>query len=149
MALLAIFTQFQPSSKQLNLFHSYRILAHDGSDLKLPLNAIYNLLNRNFEAVSIKDKHDYDEHQIIIDMAEQVKIPAIFIADRGYRSLNVYEHLRKSGHYFMIQESDTTARNSVLSSLGPPQDKEFDNYIHFQEGKPTLLKQKKAIKFLS
>lgn len=171
-ALLAIFNQFQPPTKQLTFFHGYQLLAHDGSDLKLPLNAqdkssyieqglqscnlihlnaLYDLINRNFEAVSIENKHDYDERQSLIDMAEQLKTPAIFIADRGYRSLNVYEHLRKAGHYFVIRESDTTARNSVLSSLGLPQDKEFDYAIHFQLSRrqTNSVKADKTIKFLS
>lgn len=37
-AFLALFNQFQPEPKHCNLYHGYRLLAHDGSDLKIPLN---------------------------------------------------------------------------------------------------------------
>lgn len=152
-AFLALFNQFQPEPKHCNLYHGYRLLAHDGSDLKIPLNrddettyinqgekscnlihvnALYDLLNRNFKALSIENKCEYDERKSLIKMAEQLGKTSILIADRGYRSLNVYEHLREAGHYFVIRESDTTARNGLLNSLQLSQDKEFDKVIHFQ-----------------
>lgn len=60
----------------------------------------YTILNRKFKAFSIENKCEYDERKRFIKMAEQLEEPTILIADRDYRSLNVYEHLREAGHYF-------------------------------------------------
>lgn len=95
-AFLALFNQFQPEPKHCNLYHGYRLLTHDGSDLKIPLNrddettyikqgekscnlihvnALYDLLNRNFKALSIENKCEYDERKSLIKMAEQLEKP--------------------------------------------------------------------------
>lgn len=159
---LELFNRFQPKLSQTT-FHGYHIYAHDGSDIKIPkdssdkttyiengayscnivhLNALYDLCNRNFKEISIEDKHDYDERKSLISMVEQLDHPAIIIADRGYRSLNLYEHVRKSGHYFVIREKDTTSCNGILHSFKLPQHQEFDKIIHFKLSR----RQTKAVK---
>jgi len=171
-AFQAIFERFQPAKQSLKLFHGFRLLAHDGSDIKLPLNpedqatyiehgkqscnlthlnALYDLINRQFVAASIEDKHNYDERQSLIDMAQSLEKPAIIIADRGYRSLNLYEHLRKSGHYFVIRESDTAVRASLLNSLALPRNRSFDQLVHFKLSRrqTKAVKENKNIRFLS
>lgn len=86
-AFLAFFNQFQPEPKYYNLYHVSRLFAHDGSDLKFSLNrddettyinqgekscnlihvnALYDLLNRNFKALSIENKCEYDERKSLI-----------------------------------------------------------------------------------
>lgn len=161
--LLELFNRFQPKLNHTTTFHGYHIFAHDGSDIKIPkdpsddstyiengkyscnivhLNALYDLFNRNFKEISIEDKHDYDERRSLISMVEKLEHHAIIIADRGYRSLNLYEHVRKSGQYFIIREKDTTSCNGILHSFKLPQHQEFDKIIHFKLSR----RQTKAIK---
>ena len=50
--------------------------------------------------------------------------PTIIIADRGYESFNVYEHIKKSGQKFLIRAKDTKS-NGLLNGLDLPSDGTF------------------------
>ena len=67
---------------------------------------------------------------------------AIFIADRGYESLNSFAQINHSGNKFLIRVKDIGSRTSVLRSFGPFPDTEFDRTV-----KRTLTRrQTKEIK---
>ena len=51
---------------------------------------------------------------------------AIFIADRGYESINSFVKVQKAGQKFLIRVKDIHSRTSILRSFGPFEDKEFD-----------------------
>jgi hypothetical protein len=50
---------------------------------------------------------------------------AIFIADRGYVSLNVFAHAIENGVFFLIRARDPSCK-SILSNLDLPDEPEFD-----------------------
>lgn len=51
---------------------------------------------------------------------------AIFIADRGYESYNGFEHVVKSNNKYLIRVKDIHSKTSMVRSLGPFPDEEFD-----------------------
>ena len=51
---------------------------------------------------------------------------AIFIADREFESYNGFEHVVKSGNKYLIRVKDIHSRTSMVKSLGPFPDGEFD-----------------------
>lgn len=135
-------------------YNGYRLLAHDGSDLNIPLNrkdtatytrngeneynllhlnALYDVLNKSYEAFDLQDKHEVDERQSLVNMVENItlEMPLIFIADRGYESLNVYEHMRCTGQKFIIRAKDINS-NGLLSKIKLPKTKTFDTQVEFK-----------------
>lgn len=52
----------------------------------------------------------------------------IILADRGYESFNVFEHIKKSGQKFLIRVKDTQS-NSFLKAIGLPSEETFDTKI--------------------
>ena len=67
--------------------------------------------------------------------------PTIIIADRGYESFNVYEHIKKSGQKFLIRAKDTKS-NGLLNGLDLPSDGTFDKKIPLQ----LIRRQTKKVK---
>lgn len=49
----------------------------------------------------------------------------ILIADRGYESYNVFEHIAKKGWNYVIRVKDTSS-NGIVSTVALPKQKEFD-----------------------
>jgi hypothetical protein len=66
----------------------------------------------------------------LIHLAQSLHLdcPSIIIADRGYESFNVYEHLNLIGEKFVIRVKDKTSR-SLLSSIELPDTDEFDTVV--------------------
>ena len=54
---------------------------------------------------------------------------AIFIADRGYESINSFVKVGMKNHKYLIRVKDIHSRTSVLRSFGPFPDAEFDMHV--------------------
>lgn len=138
----------QPFRNQL--YHGYRLLACDGSDVNISrnpsdeetfihkgekgynmihLNALYDLLNHTYCDLTIQGKKKLHERQALNQMVDRYSdsIPAIVTADRGYESFNVFAHLIRKDMKFVIRMKDISS-NGILSSYNLP-DSEFDEYI--------------------
>ncbi|MBC8059957.1 MAG: transposase, partial [Clostridiaceae bacterium] len=114
--------KFTNSFDNLKTYNGYRLLAVDGSDLNiaynpkdidrycqsspdskdyniLHLNAMYDLCNKLYIDASIQSYKQMNEYRALTDMVKRSKITekAIFIADRGYESYNVFAHIEKMG----------------------------------------------------
>lgn len=131
-------------------YRGYRLLACDGSDVNISrdpsddetfiregekgynmihINALYDLLNRTYYDFTIQGKKKLHERQALNTMVDRYHdaVPAIFIADRGYESFNVYAHLIQKKQKFVIRMKDISS-NGILSNYDLP-DSEFDQSI--------------------
>ena len=149
-AFKTLFDGFNNNTFKKKLYHGYRLLAIDGSELPIDntifddettelrhgtlakpysayhLNASYDLLERTYDDVIIQGEAKKDENAFyqLADRYDGQK--AIFIADRGYESYNGFEHVVHSGHKYLIRVKDIGSRSSITRSLGPFPEGEFD-----------------------
>ncbi len=147
--LFSIFTEKLETLDALKLFHGYRILAADGSDVNIPynpldaetfhkngdhrgynqlhLNAFYDALNGIYADCILEPDRKSHERAAFITMVDRYRssIPTIFLADRGYESYQVFGHLIRSGQKFLIRLKEPGS-NGILSTYDFP-DGEFDN----------------------
>lgn len=131
-------------------YRGYRLLACDGSDVNvyrnpsdeetyihegekgynmIHINALYDLLNHTYCDFTVQGKKKLHERQALNSMVDRyhASAPAIFIADRGYESFNVFAHLIQKGQKFVIRMKDISS-NGILSNYDLP-NHEFDEYI--------------------
>ena len=150
-AFSTIFNHFNESTHKNVLHKGYRLLAIDGSVLPISntfsdsettvlksnnsdipfsafhLNACYDLLEHTYEDLIIQGRTKMNENLAFETMVKRYTgHRSIFIADRGYESLNSFETVRRSGNKFLIRVKDIHSRTSVLQSFGPFPDDEFD-----------------------
>lgn len=147
-----IFNRFNELTKPKNpvLFNGFRLMAIDGCCSRISkdkndkltyvaksdycafhLNASYDLLSHTYDDVIIQGeavKNENGAFNELVDRYEGEK--TIFIADRGYESINSFEHVKKSGNYFLIRVKDIDSTTSVCRSFGVPDNGEFDVDVH-------------------
>ncbi|MBQ9158597.1 MAG: IS4 family transposase [Erysipelotrichaceae bacterium] len=135
-------------------YRGYRLLAVDGSQLPIStdrndddtykgqsntkgcnlyhINCLYDILNHRYIDNIIQSLRKEDEKKAMWTMAERYEgDKAIFIADRGYETFNNFEHLKKTGHKFLIRVKDIGSGTSSLKSFRSlPKDGEFDKDVH-------------------
>lgn len=149
-ALEYLFHSFTSSSVNPKYYNGFRILAIDGSDVNiaydpkdaenhivkventkgyniLHLNAMYDLCSRVYVDSIVQPGRKENEVQALIDMVDRsdIKEQTIVIADRGYESYNVFEHIAKKGWYYVIRVKDIKS-TGITSGLSLPNQKEFD-----------------------
>lgn len=147
--LFASFTEKLESLDELQLFHGYRLLAVDGSDINIPynpkdtdsfhqngnkkgynqlhLNALFDPLNGTYSDCVLEPDRKSHERAAFITMVDRYhsSIPTIFLADRGYEGYQTFAHLICSGQKFLIRLKDPDS-NGILSSHQFPVG-EFEN----------------------
>ena len=134
-------------------YKGYRLFAVDGSDIYIPrnpgdpdtyritdvygkgfnmlhLNAAYDLASKLFTDVIIQPVNHINEYSAMCDMIDRYAQlhpddKAVFIADRGYVSFNVFAHAIENGVFFLIRAREPSCR-SMLSKLELPDEPEFD-----------------------
>lgn len=149
-ALEFLFHKFTSSSANPSYYNGYRMLAVDGSDLciaqnpkdtesyfvtgenrkgynLLHLNAMYDLCSRIYVDSIIQPSRKENEFDALSNMVDRsdIKDPTIIIADRGYESYNVFEHIAKKNWNYVIRAKDISS-NGIVSGLSLPDQKEFD-----------------------
>ena len=150
-AFLHIFNTFNTETYDEKLFKGYRLLAVDGSELPIDntfqdgettvrncnkygksysafhLNASYDLLECTYDDLIIQGQVKMDENDAFCQIVDRYRgNKAIFIADRGYESYNGFEHVVKSNNKYLIRVKDIHSKTSMVRSLGPFPDEEFD-----------------------
>ena len=134
-------------------YKGYRLFAVDGSDIYIPrnpndpdtyrvsdiygkgfnmlhLNAAYDLAAKLYTDIIIQPVNHINEYSAMCDMIDRYaqlhpNDKAIFIADRGYVSFNVFAHAIENGTFFLIRAREPSCR-SMLSKLELPDEPEFD-----------------------
>ena len=151
--LLKMINKAYPCDKT---YKGYRLLAVDGCDLcissdrndyeninpggpagsksacMIHLNCLYDILNHRYLDNIIQPLRKEDEKMAMWTLAQRYEDgKAIFIADRGYESFNNFEHLKKTGHKFLIRVKDINSGTSLLKSFKSlPKQGEFDEDVH-------------------
>ena len=135
-----------------NLYHGYKLIACDGSDLciannpndaetswkcnqfvetanYLHLNAFYDVLNRVYLDAVIQTASEYHEYRACIRMMERSHLTnAILIADRGYENYNIIAHAIQNNWKFVIRVKDIHS-NGIASKLDLPKRDVFDTDV--------------------
>lgn len=146
-AMAHLFRQFTDTLPSQGVFAGYRLLAADGSDVKIPpnpkdadsyhqgtsgqrgynllhLNALYDLENHLYlDALVQKDRKKH-EIQALIAMAERQSFRAIVLADRNYESYNLMAHLEKKSWRYLIRAKE--GKKGAISALHLPETPETD-----------------------
>ena len=131
----------------------YRLFAVDGSDIYIPrnpedpetyrisdkygkgfnmlhLNAAYDLMSNLYTDIIIQPFNHINEYTAFCDMIDHFAKThptekALFIADRGFTSFNVFAHAIENNAAFLIRARDPGSR-SLLGTIDLPDDPEFD-----------------------
>ena len=120
-------------------YKGYRLLAVDGSSITIAfdgedldtyksngknskphssyhLNALYDILNHRYLDAIIQGCKSTNEVGAMIEMCDKYNgEKGIFIADRGYNSFNLFEHIRNKGNYFLIRVKDLGGKTSITN----------------------------------
>lgn len=145
-----LFHKFTKTSLSSRTHQGYRLLAVDGSDLciahnpndlenyfpngpkskgfnLLHLNAMYDLCSRVYVDALVQPGRKVNERQALIDMVDRCnsKEKTIVIADRGYESYNVFEHIEQKGCNYVVRIKDIRS-NGISSALVIPMEESFD-----------------------
>ncbi|MGN0246037.1 MAG: IS4 family transposase [Lachnospiraceae bacterium] len=140
--LLKSFNKIFPASKK---YKGYTLMAVDGSDLNLPtnrkdtvyrikqvrsdnyyyqmhLNALYNILDNRFHSISIQPRPKINEAEAFCQLVDDSDLDnkTIFIADRGYITLNTLAHLINNNKFFLIRAISPTSSGSFLRNIMEP-----------------------------
>jgi hypothetical protein len=149
-ALAFLFRAFTASHPCDHHFRGHRLLAVDGTDLKiamnpsdsdtffqnrpsekgynlLHLNAMYDLCNRLYVDLVVQPRRLENERSALIDMLHRFdgNQNVILIGDRGYESHNIFAHIEEKGWRYVFRVKDASA-NGILSGLPLPLSGEFD-----------------------
>ena len=128
------------------LYHGYRLLAVDGSDLTLPfnpkepenirtkdhcnflhLNTVYDVCSKLYVDASIQSGTKRGETTAAVDLIKRLsdKFPVIIVADRGYENYNLFAHIEERLFDYVIRIKDFSS-NGILSGIKFPKLDEFD-----------------------
>ena len=166
-ALAYLFHRFTDNCIVPRHYRGYRLLAADGSDLQfaanpqdtdsyvspkngnmhynlLYLNALYDLCTGGYLDAVVQKNRTQNEYSALIQMTDRSGItePAILVADRGYESYNVMEHITQKGWKYLIRLRDS---GGILSGISLPADaQEFDLSVQLL----LVRKQTNAVKAL-
>ena len=169
-----LFHSFTNAIDEQNLYKGFRLLAVDGSDLHVPsnrketesfyqnskgykpfnllhLNVLYDL-KRNIYTDAIVQPIKYrNEHKAFVTMIDRddLSIPTIYIADRGYESYNNIAHVMEKGQKFLIRVKDVD-RFGIVSKLPLPDNEEFDVSVSVELTRSQTKDTKNSnLKFIS
>lgn len=137
--LLDSFNHAIPLNKTYKGFH---LIASDGSDINLPtckndtvyriqqarsdnyyyqmhLNALFDICENRYVSALIQPRPEMNETEALCTMIDNLQMPGktIFIADRGYVSLNTLAHLTDKGMFFLIRAKSPASSGSFLKHL--------------------------------
>lgn len=148
---------FQMSSSLCNCkrYKGYRLLAVDGSDVRIPLNpsdldtyfpgthgqqpynllhlnAVYDLLSHSYINAIVQGHKSRSECDAAVKMVDSSDIShAILIADRGYESYNLMAHCQERGWKYIIRIKDCTS-TGMARKLGLKEYSEYDEPINLR-----------------
>lgn len=148
--LFSTFTSLTLNEKK---YKGYRLLAVDGSTIPIRydtedtetyldrgdsqkgynayhLNVSYDVLEHIYEDCIIQGQPSTNENGAFNDIVDRYHgSKAIFIADRGYESINSFEHVNRAHQNYVIRVKDVDSKTSVVRSFGVPETGEFDIYV--------------------
>ncbi len=172
-----LFRDFTNKIDENKLYHGLRLLAVDGSDLRiaanpndtdsfypgkdghksynlLHINAMYDLLQHTYVDALIQKSRLADESGALTKMVDRSHIDnALLIADRGYESYNNLAHIQEKGWSFLIRVKGGSG--GIASGLTLPDMDEYDVQFHLNltrkktSAVKPLLKDKNHYRYIS
>ena len=149
-ALEFLFHEFNACFPCEKTYHGYRLLACDGSAIKIPynpkdrstfyhskndgkgynqlhLNALFDLCNKQYTDAVIHPLLEMGELSALIQMVDRYTGDpnTIFIADRCFESYNLFAHVEQKAMFYLIRVKDRTS-SGMLRSFQLPDSDEFD-----------------------
>lgn len=144
-AFFELFRRFSLKHEEINLFREYRLLAVDGSDISLPLNpsepfafpeskcsmlhlnALFDIMSRQYVDAIIQGKHESNETAAIVTMTDRLpdQYPVIIVADRGYENYNFFAHVEERFFDYVVRLRTSKSR-SMFAGLKLPDGEPFD-----------------------
>lgn len=127
----------------------YHLFAVDGSDVLIPavenekysyfrreeqrdyyqvhVNAVYDLLNKQYSAAYIEPRRGHDERKAFHHLFDEHAFPnnSLFMFDRGYEGYPLIAHISSKEQYFLIRAKDGSS-GGILKGIDLPQEGEFD-----------------------
>lgn len=174
-ALEFLFHEFNQSFNNYKTHKGYRLLAVNGSALSiahnpndsstyfqttpnvkgfnlLHLNAMHDLCNKIYVDTIVQPGKEKNEYKALTDMIDCSKAAkkVIIIADRGYKSYNVFAHIEQKGWKYVIRVKDVKS-TGIASSLKLADKDEIDQKVNFvltRKQKNEVKAQPELYKFL-
>ena len=163
-ALEMIFKEFVSTTVPQKRTNGFRLLAVDGSDLRLPanptdefssianhqdqkrynlvhLNAMYDLTSNTYVDIAMQGKKGMNEHKALVSMVDRSNITGkvLVLMDRGYESFNNMAHFQEKQWNYIIRAKESYG---IISRLPIPDEAEYDLDITItltrQQTKETL-----------
>jgi len=132
---------------------TYQLIAVDGTDFNIARNPsckssyyppnnkstrgynlvsavpLYDILNKRYLDMDFKGGRERNEHRALCNLVDRFEgqAPAIFLADRGTASYNVFAHMIENDVYFLIRAKDITVER--LLGKEPLGDEVFDETV--------------------
>ena len=151
-----LFYQLNDDLPFRRLHKGYHLLACDGSDVNIPpleddtktkvpsntkgvtfqqmhLNAVYDILEERYVDISVQGKAVSNERKAFLEFVNRNPLQgkSIYIADRGYFSLNVLAHLIESSTSFLLRMNAANIHSSFIKRFKLPDQNEFDIDLDF------------------
>lgn len=164
----SILSKFNDAAPFNKTFKGYHLIAIDGSDLNLPtnkddtiyrvkqarsdnyyyqmhINALFDICENRYHSLLIQPRPKMNEHQAFMELVTTGNFSAntIFIADRGYCSLNSIANLINQNKFFLIRGKSTDTNVSFLKGVMTP-NVEADRFITM-----AITRRKKNVKNIS
>ena len=140
-----LLSAFNKAASLTKTFKGFHLVAVDGSDINLPtdkndtvyrvkqarsdnyyyqmhLNALYDICENRFISAVTQPRPQMNENAAFCQLISECDMPknTIFIADRGYITLNTLAHLLDNNHYFLIRAKAPTTSSSMTKDLMEP-----------------------------
>jgi hypothetical protein len=175
-AFESLFHKFTQSFHDTKDYKGYRLLAVDGSALRITrnpndpdtfvqikpddkgfnmlyLNAMYDLCTKLYVDAFIQSYRHKNENIALTDMVDRsnIKENIIVIADRGFECYNSFAHIQEKGLNYLIRVKDINS-NGIISSLHLPNIEEFDiffNLIHTRKNNKEIDAHPEIYKVIS
>lgn len=150
-AIKKIFQDFSDNTMPTRTYQGFRLLAADGSDLRLPmnpdddfsvisnseqqkrynlvhLNAMYDLINKVYVDIEMQGKKGMNEHSALVSMVDRSNLSGkvLVLLDRGYESFNNIAHFQEKRWNFIIRAKESYG---MITNLSLPNTKAFDTDI--------------------
>ena len=146
-AMPYLFHSFQREPSKSELFKGYRLLAVDGTGVKIPNNkddpesrhtgirgrapfneiyvhALFDVNQKIYTDISITKLHKRNEPLEFVNMLERFdyRKPTIFLGDANYGTFNVMAHITNINQYFVLRTKDVKSNGSAASFQLPNED---------------------------
>jgi len=153
-ALGFVLNEFNETVDHHRTFNGYRLLAVDGSSVNIPLNpndfntfvktaenskgfnllhinALYDLLEKQYLDVVIQAIRKKNEKRAVTDMVDRSNTLAkvLLMLERVYEGYNIMAHIEKKNWNYLIRVRDPQGKSNMLTKLNLPLDKEFDKQV--------------------